>query len=145
MKARVLIVEDDAVFRRGLARMFSTQECDVAQASDGEEALKFITDADPDLVICDLRLPGMDGLGVLDHLRQRPSKIPFILVTAHYSAEVVERAKAQGADQVLEKPIELKILKQQCDEMLRVTVPQRSVDLKDINSKNKAMEFIKQH
>src|SRR5437660_4973777 len=119
MKARVLIVEDDAVFRRGLARMFSKDECDVTEASDGVQALEFINDALPDLVICDLRLPGIDGFAVLEQLRLSDSKTPFILVTAHYSAEVIEKAKQQGADQVLEKPIELKTLKQQCEKMLR--------------------------
>jgi len=119
MKARVLIVEDDAVFRRGLARMFSNEACDVTQVGDGEEAMKSITRAVPDLVICDWRLPGMDGLGVLDHLRQSNPSTPFILVTAHYSAELMDKAKAQEADEVLEKPVELKRLKQQCEELLR--------------------------
>jgi len=119
MKARVLIVEDDAVFRRGLARMFPKAECDVAQASDGERALKSINDVLPDLVICDFRLPGMDGLGVLSHLKQIDAKAPFILVTAYLSGALIEAAKAQGADEVLEKPVELKRLKKQCEELLR--------------------------
>lgn len=118
MKARVLIVEDDDVFRRGLARMFSNEDCEVSQASDGEQAVKFISDAVPDLVICDWRLPGVDGLRVLDHLRQSDPKTPFILVTAHYSAELIAKAKAQGAHEVFEKPIELARLKRQCEGML---------------------------
>ena len=126
MKARVLIVDDDAVFRRGLARMFSKKECDVAQASDGEQALKSISDVVPDLVICDLRLPGLDGLGVLSHLKQIGAKTPFILVTAYLSGELIEAAKAQGADEVLEKPVELRRLKQQCEEFLRGTLPSRA-------------------
>lgn len=119
MKSRVLIVEDDAVFRRGLARMFSKEECEVAQAADGEQGMKVISDVMPDLVICDFRLPGIDGLGVLDHLKLSGPEIPFILVTAHASAELIEKAKAQGADAVFEKPIELNGLKKQCEEMLR--------------------------
>jgi len=119
MKTRVLIVEDDAVFRRGLARMFSKEKCEVAQASDGEQALKSINDAVPDLVICDLRLPRVDGFGVLAHIKQNAAKVPFILVTAYCSVEVIEKAKAQGADEVLEKPVELKRLMKQCEELLR--------------------------
>lgn len=118
MKPRVLIVEDDAVFRRGLARMFSAEDCEVAQASDGEQAVKSIRDAAPDLVICDWRLPELDGLGVLAHLRENNASTPFILVTAHYSAELINQAKAQGAHEVLEKPVELARLKRQCAEML---------------------------
>jgi DNA-binding NtrC family response regulator len=119
MKARVLIVEDDASFRRGLARMFSVDKCEVAQASDGEQGVKFISDALPDLVICDWRLPGLDGLGVLAHLRRTAPLTPFILLTAHYSAELSAKAKAHGAHEVLEKPIELASLKRHCEEMLK--------------------------
>jgi CheY-like chemotaxis protein len=119
MKARVLIIEDDAVFRRGLARMFSKEECEVAQAGDGEQGMKAISDVLPDLVICDFRLPGIDGLSVLDHLKLSGPQTPFILVTAYASAELIEKAKAQGADEVLEKPIELNRLRHQCEEMLR--------------------------
>jgi two-component system response regulator (stage 0 sporulation protein F) len=116
---RVLIVEDDAVFRRGLARMFSKEECEVAQASDGEQAIVSISAAIPDLVISDLRLPGIDGLGVLGHLQQIGPKTPFILVTAYYSEEFAKEVKAQGASAVFEKPIELKQLREKCTQMLR--------------------------
>jgi two-component system response regulator (stage 0 sporulation protein F) len=119
MKARVLIVEDDAVFRRGLARMFSNEECEVAQAGDGEEAIRFISQVVPDLVICDLRLPGIDGLDVFAHVKQSAARTRFILVTAYGSAELTEKAKVQGVDAVLEKPIELKELKKRCEDMLR--------------------------
>lgn len=121
MKARVLIVEDDAVFRRGLAHMFSKEDCEVAQAGDGEQGIKSITDVLPDLVICDFRLPCIDGLGVLDHLKLIGPQVPFILVTAYVSAELFARAKAQGADKVLEKPVELQGLKHECEQMLRGT------------------------
>ena len=73
----MLIVEDDAVFRRGLARMFLSEECEVAQASDGEQAIVSISAAIPDLVISDLRLPGIDGLGVLGQL-QRSGRRPLL-------------------------------------------------------------------
>ncbi len=116
---RVLIVEDDAVFRRGLARMFSKEECEVAQAGDGVRAIASIRDAMPDLVICDLRLPGIDGLGVLDHLQRTGPQTPFILVTAYYSDDLAREVTQQGAAAVFEKPIELKQLRERCAEMLR--------------------------
>ena len=115
--SRVLIVDDDAVFRRGLARMFSN-ECEVTQASDAEQAIEAIANAVPDLVICDFRLPDTDGLGVLAHLKQRGARSPFILLTAYGSSELFEKAKAQGANEVLEKPVELKDFKRQCELIL---------------------------
>lgn len=66
-----------------------------------------------------MRLPGIDGLGVLDHLKLSGPQVPFILVTAYASAELTAKAKAQGADEVFEKPIELKGLRQQCEQILR--------------------------
>lgn len=115
---RVLIVEDDAVFRRGLARMFLKEECEVAEASDGEQAIDSIRGALPDLVICDLRLPGIDGFGVLGHLKQAGPGTPFILVTAYYSEELAKKVQAQGVTALFEKPIELKQLRQRCEEVL---------------------------
>lgn len=117
---RVLIVEDDAVFRRGLARMFLNEECEVTQASDGEQAIVSISAAIPDLVISDLRLPGTDGLGVLGHLQQIGPQTPFILVTAYYSDELAKEVKRQGAAAVFEKPVELKQLRERCVELLDV-------------------------
>jgi len=99
--------------------MFSDDEFEVIQVSDGEQAIDVIAHEPPNLIICDFRLPGIDGLGVLSDLRQRGQPIPFILVTAHYSDGLVEAAKAQGAAAVFEKPIELKQLKRQCEELLR--------------------------
>ena len=101
--------------------MFLKEECEVAEASDGEQAIDSISGAMPDLVICDLRLPGIDGLGVLGHLKQAGPKTPFILVTAFYSEELAKKVQAQGATAVFEKPIELKQLRERCAEMLEAS------------------------
>lgn len=61
-RPRVLIVEDDTVFRRGLAHLFQANETEVIQASDGKRAQALIGDQRFDLVICDYWLPGVDGL-----------------------------------------------------------------------------------
>jgi CheY-like chemotaxis protein len=119
MKPRVLIVEDDAVFRRGLARMFSPEEFEVVQVEDGERAVEALTQDLPVLILCDLRLPGMDGLGVLNHLNRSGRSVPFILITAHYSEGLAREAQAQGAIAVWEKPIDLQQVRTQCEGILR--------------------------
>ena len=116
--ARVLIVEDDPVFRRGLARVFKARETQVTEAADGAQALALIDDNAYDLVICDYRLPGADGLVVLARLRFARRRTPFILVTAHYSDAVVDEARALGANAVIEKPIELSRLIEECERFL---------------------------
>lgn len=115
---RVLVVEDNAVFRRGLARLFPPNQFEVSQAGDGQQAVDLIGSQSIDLVICDYRMPKLDGLGVLKHMRERHQQTPFILVTAHYTEELAADAKKQGALAVLEKPLDLARLKRPCEEAL---------------------------
>ncbi len=82
-KLRVLIVEDDEVLRRGLAKMFSPHLFEVVQLGDGDQAVRSVLSAVPDLVLCDYRLPGADGFGVLNCLREKTLSAPFILMTAY--------------------------------------------------------------
>ena len=110
----MLVVEDDAVFRRGLALMFPRTKYEVTQTDNGQNALEIIKQQLPDLVICDYRLPGADGLTVLNYLRRVGLSTPFILVTAHYSEELAALAQEGGATAVCEKPIALDHFKQQC-------------------------------
>ncbi len=121
---RVLVIEDDAVFRRGLAQMFPKTQYDVTQAENGQEACNLIEEQRPDLVICDYRLPGADGLAVLSHLRHVGLPTPFILVTAHYSEELATLAHECGATAVCEKPIELDQFRQQC----QLALGRRTID-----------------
>lgn len=118
-KFQVLIVEDDAVFRRGLARIFSAEEFEVTQVGDGEQALALIGHHPLDLIICDFRLPGINGVEVLSHVQQIKPKTPFLLLTANYSEELMKEATAQGAAAVLEKPVEVKFLRKRCTEILK--------------------------
>jgi DNA-binding response OmpR family regulator len=113
-KMRVLLVEDDPVFRRGLALLFDRATFEVMQADNGNNALEIIGRQELDLVICDYRLPGADGLKILTSLREAGCSTPFILVTAHYSEELASLAAEVGATAVCEKPIALERFKQQC-------------------------------
>lgn len=121
-KTQILIVEDDAVTRRGLARMFREDEFQITQIGDGEHALQSIARKRPDLIICDYRLPGVDGVELLKRMNQHGNPAPFILITAYSSDELWKEAKAHGAAAIIEKPIELKHLKNQCEKLLGKTV-----------------------
>lgn len=115
---RILVVEDDAVFRRGLALMFPASIFEVTQAGDGLQALQIVSEQDLDLVICDYRLPGANGLEVLSHLRHASPSTPFFLVTAHYSEELAREARERGATAVFEKPIALEQFRRHCEQAL---------------------------
>lgn len=113
-KPRILIVDDDPVFRRGLARMFSACEAEVVQLGEGDRAFGLIDAEGHELVLCDYRLPGADGLQLLARLRESGRDTPFILITALYSEELAARATALGATAVFEKPIDLERLRRHC-------------------------------
>jgi CheY-like chemotaxis protein len=114
-KFRVLLIEDDAVLRRGLALFFYRNQAEVTQLADGRQAVNFINNQQHDLIICDLRVPGIDGLRILKHLRGIGQATPFILMSAYYSEELERSAVAFGATAVFEKPIVLQDLIRQCE------------------------------
>jgi len=115
---RVLIIEDNAVLRRGLAQIFSQADVLITQLENGKHAVDLINKEPQDLIICDLRLPGIDGLRVLSHLREIGQTTPFILVTAYYSEDLARRATALGADAIFEKPVDLNRLMEKCETYL---------------------------
>jgi len=99
---KILIVDDEPKIRRIVSSYMADEGYDVAEAHDGETALDLL-DADPDLVILDVGLPGIDGIEVLRQLRTR-SDVPVILLTAR--AEETDRliGLSVGADDYVTKP-----------------------------------------
>src|SRR4029450_6073927 len=79
---RVLIVEDEAPFRRVIARNLEARGCEVQEAETAEEALERIAAAPPDLIFLDINLPGKNGWDVLRELRARGTPIPTAIVSA---------------------------------------------------------------
>ncbi len=105
---RVLIVEDDAVARRQLAQLFRFENFEVAEAESGEAGIAAASDVAPDLVVCDIMMPGIDGFGVLEALRNRPSTAltPFIFLTAKAGSRDVRQGMNEGADDYITKPFD---------------------------------------
>ena len=104
--ARVLIVDDDAASRRLLEVRLRPLECDVATASNGEQALTLIRKDVPDLVLLDLQMPKVGGLEVLRALRKDGINIPVIVITAHGSIETAVEAMKEGAYDFITKPVD---------------------------------------
>lgn len=108
-KSKVLIIEDDADIREALKRMLSTNYT-VAAAKNGPEGLSLAESLNPDLIILDILLPGMEGDAVCETLRADPKtrKTPIVGITA--SSDEDRRAKLffAGADDVVSKPIRIK-------------------------------------
>jgi len=98
-KIRILIVDDHPVVRAGLASMLSTQSGleVVGSASSGEEALTLLEQTAPDLILLDLRMPGMDGLSLLRALGKRAAAPKAIVLTSFETDEDIYRAVQAGA------------------------------------------------
>jgi DNA-binding response OmpR family regulator len=102
--ARLLIVEDDEGIRVPLARALEREGYEVDDVADGEEALRHATLSDPDLVLIDVGLPGIDGLELCRRLRAHGPALPILFLTAQDTElDIVEGLDA-GADDYITKP-----------------------------------------
>ncbi len=104
--ARILLADDNADMRRYVARLLQEQDYAVTAVRDGEAALAAVRDHRPDLVLTDIMMPGLDGIGLLNALREDPetSTIPIILLSARAGEEARIDGLKQGADDYLTKP-----------------------------------------
>jgi CheY-like chemotaxis protein len=105
---RVLYVEDDPMNRSVVKDMLSVVGAEMTEAVDAESGLS-ILDAEPfNIILMDLRMPGMDGITAIGHIRRRndaKGQLPVIVVTADMSPDLRQRCLASGADEVLQKPV----------------------------------------
>jgi len=109
----VLIIEDEFELRAGLATGLSRAGFDVAEAEDGDVGYAAILDTRPDLVLCDIGMPGLPGDRLLQRLRREHpelSRLPFLFLTAHADRDSVLAGHELGADDYLTKPIDLELL-----------------------------------
>ncbi len=106
----VLIVDDDSRQRDVLAEFLDHRGYRVRTAADGESALELLESALADLVLMDVRMPGMGGLRALECFRDRHPTVTVILLTAYAGVQDAVRAMRAGAADYLEKPIDLQEL-----------------------------------
>ena len=107
MTARILVVDDDVASGRLFVTALSQAGYQVEWVQTGEAALIHIQKQPPDLLISDLRLPGMSGLDVTRHVRQSYPRLPVVVITAFGSMETVVEALREGAFDYLSKPMHL--------------------------------------
>ena len=107
MKFTVLIIDDEKNIREGLAAAFEMDGYNVKIAADGKEGLAFLAKGDVDLVITDLRMPGISGEDVLRKVTTEMPGIPVIVLTGHGSIDAAVDAMRNGAYDFLTKPLNL--------------------------------------
>ena len=108
-QARVLVVDDLDVNRTLMKRQLGRRGYDVIEAENGPRALEIVDQEKIDIVLLDIRMPGMDGIEVLKHLRKTHSalNLPVIMVTAEALTEVTVEALQAGANDYLVKPVDI--------------------------------------
>ncbi len=119
MAATILIVEDEYAVARGIQYALQQEGYQVAVARSGEEGLEFATNQAPDLIVLDVRLPGMDGFEVLRRLRASGSKAPVLILTARDDEVDKVIGLELGADDYVTKPFGLRELMSRIKALLR--------------------------
>jgi CheY-like chemotaxis protein len=110
---KLLFVEDDAMNRRVVKDMLNVAGVLMDEADGAQEGLRMIDVGNYDLILMDLRMPGMDGLSAITALRQRldeKGRLPVIVLTADAAAGLREKCLVAGADEVLFKPVSMQSL-----------------------------------
>ena len=106
MTTRVLVADDDPTLRDLLSEIMADDGHEIDPAADGDEAIAAMTRQRPDLVLTDLRMPGVDGLRVVDAARRCDPPAPVIVLTAFGSVPKAVEAMRRGAFDFVTKPIE---------------------------------------
>ena len=108
-KIKVLMVDDEVQFRETTKKILDKKGFDTIMAATGQEALAQL-DNEPDVIVLDMRMPGMDGNETLAEIKRKKPAIPVIMLTGHGEGEAAKRALAQGAFDFLTKPCDVDTL-----------------------------------
>lgn len=105
--AKILIIDDERFIRSSLREILEYEKYEVIEAQDGAEGLQKIKDEEIDLVLCDVKMPILDGMDVLDQVRQLDRSPQFIMISAHGTIETAVEATKKGAFDFVSKPPDL--------------------------------------
>lgn len=109
---KILIIEDEIKLRETLSELLSLARYDVVEAFDGLDGLEKVVQTNPDLIICDMMMPKLDGYGFIEQLKNTDlGKIPVIFLTAKTESTDQERGIALGAKAYILKPFSFQELK----------------------------------
>ncbi len=134
---KVLLIEDDSVLRENTAELLELSDYEVLTASNGKKGVKAAKTYLPDVIVCDIMMPELDGYGVLEKLSKEESTmhIPFIFLSAKTEKEDIRKGMNLGADDYLTKPFEEKDLRNAIESRLA-----RAAILKELESPEKGYE-----
>ena len=105
--AKILVIDDEKSIRSTLQEILEYEKHEVEQASSGPEGLEIFAANSFDIVLCDIKMPGMDGMEVLEKLLEKPSDAQIIMISGHGNIDTAVQAIKKGAYDFIEKPLDL--------------------------------------
>lgn len=131
--SKILVIEDEAAIRRVLVKILSeeNEEYEVEEAEDGYKGLEMIKRNDYDLALCDIKMPKMDGVEVLQSARAIKPEIPFIMISGHGDLDTAVNTMRLGAFDYISKPPDLNRL---------LTTVRNALDKKELVIENKILK-----
>ena len=130
--SKILIIEDEEPIRRVLVRILNEEDSNfkIHEASDGKKGLDSISKENFDLVLCDIKMPKIDGIELLQRTRKKNSSIPFIMLTGHGNIETAVESMKLGAYDFISKPPDLNRL---------ITSVRNALEKKELVTENKIL------
>jgi CheY-like chemotaxis protein/cytidylate kinase len=108
--SKILLVDDEREFVHTLSERLQARNLEAAVVYDGEEALKFVASDEPEVMVLDIKMPGIDGIEVLRRVKQDHPAVEVIILTGHGSQKEEEIARQLGAFAYLRKPVDIELL-----------------------------------
>ena len=105
--SKLVVVDDEESICWGLSRLGESIGHEVVTAASAEQALDVVKNVQPDVIVLDVRLPGMDGLTAIDQFRERVGQVPIIVITAYGDLTTAVEAVRNGAFEYIVKPFDL--------------------------------------
>ncbi|MBN1104183.1 MAG: sigma-54-dependent Fis family transcriptional regulator, partial [Deltaproteobacteria bacterium] len=109
-KIKVLMVDDEEQFRSTTSRILSRKGYETTMAGSGEEAIEALKKSSQDVVILDIKMPGMDGHQTLAEIKKISPEVPVIMLTGHGAVESARTSLKHGAFDYLSKPCDIDLL-----------------------------------
>ena len=105
--AKILVIDDERSIRNTLKEVLEYESHEIDTAVDGPEGIEMFAKGKYELVLCDIKMPGMDGIEVLEKLIEIPGNAPIVMISGHGSIDTAVEAIKKGAYDFIEKPLDL--------------------------------------
>ena len=128
--SKILVIDDQRSIRKTLKEILEYEGNEVVLAENGPEGLQFIDDDKFDIILCDIKMPEMDGIEVLQKIVEKGQDIPVIMISGHGNIDTAVDAIKKGAYDFIEKPLDLN--------RLLVTI-RNAIEKKDLVTETKVL------